>query len=252
MSHNYHLTIILSGVIVSILRAIAITRPASFPGGGIFLFITMSTVEPAVMIICACLPVMRPLFASILKTVPGYATWRSRYHSQAYPKKSSSHHKSSSTTDEEINLTDRPLPNPHSEPSRQKESPWSRFAKLRGHERGKQDSHPADEGTPPSSWAKVTTLMETVSLPPNTYTANAPLSIPKAAARVPNNHIAQTASVPQRHISTTQKHDAKINGSREASNLGETKQAGLGSVPGGTKLSNVGASKSNDARSEWD
>ena len=58
-----------SGVAVSLARAITLSSPSLFTRG-LLTFAIWSTVEPAVALICACLPVMRPLFISILKVIP--------------------------------------------------------------------------------------------------------------------------------------------------------------------------------------
>ncbi|KAG8530882.1 uncharacterized protein KY384_004239 [Bacidia gigantensis] len=66
----------LLGVVVSIARTISIANPSLFTYG-ILSFALWSAAECAVGIICACLPVMRPLFISITKALPSSTDWRS-------------------------------------------------------------------------------------------------------------------------------------------------------------------------------
>ena len=67
-----------SGTAVSIARAAALASPDLFTKGMIR-FAIWSTVEPAVALICACLPVMRPLFTYIQKLLPTSFTSSARW-----------------------------------------------------------------------------------------------------------------------------------------------------------------------------
>ena len=64
-----------SGVAVSIARAASLASPGVF-SKGIINFAIWSTAEPTVALICACLPVMRPLFVSITKAISSTGSWR--------------------------------------------------------------------------------------------------------------------------------------------------------------------------------
>lgn len=93
------LTRLRSGVAVSLARAIAIANPDLYTGkfqilphltettaypksGGALAFIVWSTTEPAVALICACLPVLRPLYTTgLAKLNSTRASW-GRYHSR--------------------------------------------------------------------------------------------------------------------------------------------------------------------------
>ena len=152
---------------MSILRAIAITRPQDFPGGGIFLFILMSTVEPAVMLICACLPVMRPLVGKILRTVPGYSSWRSRSHTYINSdrsRRSTYRHKDSSRSDEDVKLKARSLP---VQGSRHNHYAFPRFGKHSPIEPESQARDPWDRQSLSFAMEKVETVIEAKrNLPP--------------------------------------------------------------------------------------
>ncbi|KAL9130014.1 MAG: hypothetical protein Q9217_001698 [Psora testacea] len=66
----------LIGVAVSLARATRIASPKLFIEG-LSTFAIWSTTEPAVALICACLPVMRPVFIAVAKFMPSGNSWSS-------------------------------------------------------------------------------------------------------------------------------------------------------------------------------
>ena len=99
-----------SAIFVSLARAITIVNSVSFATiSGTFQFIVLSTIEPTVMIICTCLPVMRPLFKFIATKI-GLSSWISQTYSRT--RKSSPHHKSETPfSDDAEALTSTPSRN---------------------------------------------------------------------------------------------------------------------------------------------